>query len=94
MGDDLSTDPRTLPTPRPPPAPGRRLDDQAHALVVEAADEEEVRRRLGPDPWAPMGVLVIGSAQPWTIWTDSRPWAPAAADAAATPRATASASRD
>ena len=68
-------------------------------LVVEAADEEEVRRRLGPDPWAPMGVLVIGSTQPWTIWLDSRSWAPdaadaAAADAAATPRAAASASRD
>ena len=63
-------------------------------LVVEAADEEEVRRRLGPDPWAPMGVLVIGSAQPWTIWLDSRPWAPAEADGTAPPRAAASASRD
>ena len=69
-------------------------DGEKVMLVVEAADEKEVRRRLGPDPWAPMGVLVIGSTQPWTIWLDSRPWTPAAADAAATPRAAASASRN
>ena len=42
-------------------------DGEKVMLVVEAADEEEVRRRLGPDPWAPMGVLVIGSTQSWTI---------------------------
>ena len=47
-------------------------DGEKVMLVVEAADEEEVRRRLGPDPWAPMGVLEIGSIQPWTIWLDSR----------------------
>ncbi len=69
-------------------------DGEKGMLVVEAADEEEVRRRLGPDPWAPTGVLVIGSTQPWTAWLDSRPWAAAAADAAATPWAGASASRD
>ena len=68
-------------------------DGEKVMLVVEAADEEEVRRRLGPDPWAPMGVLVIGSTQSWTIWLDSRPRAPAAATAA-TPRAAAGASRD
>jgi hypothetical protein len=45
-------------------------------------------------PWALMGVLVIGSTQPWTSWLDSRPTAPAAAGAAAAPRAAASASRD
>ena len=69
-------------------------DGEKVMLVVEAADEEEVRRRLGPDPWAPMGVLAIGSTQPWTIWLDSRPWATATADAAATSRAAAGASRD
>jgi len=58
-------------------------DGERVMLVVEAADEEEVRRRLGPDPWAPMGVLEIGSVQLWTIWLDSRPWTAAAPDAAA-----------
>jgi uncharacterized protein YciI len=60
-------------------------DGEKVMLVVEAADEEAVRGRLGPDPWAAMGVLVIGSVQPWTIWLDSRPWAPAAPGAPATP---------
>ena len=92
MGDDVSTDQRTLPTARPPSPPRRRLDDQAHALQWDGG--EEVRRRLGPDPWAPLGVLVIGSTQPWTIWLDSRPWALARAGAAATPRAAASTSQD
>jgi|SRR5450755_3753135 uncharacterized protein YciI len=50
-------------------------DGEKVMLVVEAADGEEVRERLGPDPWAAMGVLEIGSIQPWTIWLDSRPWA-------------------
>ena len=69
-------------------------DGEKGMLAVEAADEEEVRRRLGAEPWAPTGVHVIGSTQPWTSWLDSRPWAPAAAGAAATPRAAASESRD
>ncbi|MGA2830442.1 MAG: hypothetical protein ABSF03_30520 [Streptosporangiaceae bacterium] len=60
-------------------------DGEKVMLVVEAANEEAVRDRLGPDPWAAMGVLVIGSVRPWTIWLDSRPWAPAAPGAPATP---------
>ena len=47
-------------------------DGETVMVVVEAADEEEVRERMGPDPWAPMGVLEIGAVQPWTIWLDSR----------------------
>lgn len=75
--------------------PGSPIGDgEKVMLAAEAADKEEVRRRLGPDPWAPMGVLVIGSTQPWTSWIDSRSWAPAAAGGAATPRAAASATRD
>jgi uncharacterized protein YciI len=60
-------------------------DGEKVMLVVQAADEEAVRGRLGADPWAAMGVLGIGSVQPWTIWLDSRPWAPAALGAPATP---------
>jgi uncharacterized protein YciI len=41
-------------------------------LVIEATDELEVKRRLGEDPWASMGLLEIGSIQPWTIWLDGR----------------------
>ena len=62
-------------------------DGEAVMLVVEAADEEEVRGRLGPDPWAPMGVLKIGSVQPWTIWLDSRPWTPTTPGAPTVPGA-------
>ncbi len=42
-------------------------------LVVEAGTEREARARMEPDPWAPMGVLEIGSVQPWAIWLDGRP---------------------
>ena len=41
-------------------------------LVVEAADEGDVRARFAPDPWLPAGVLEIASIEPWTIWLDSR----------------------
>ena len=39
MGDDVSTDPRTLPAPRPPPAPRRRPDDHAHALRWDGGED-------------------------------------------------------
>ncbi|MGO9783337.1 MAG: YciI family protein [Streptosporangiaceae bacterium] len=42
-------------------------------LVVEADTEREARARMEPDPWAPTGVLEIGSVRPWAIWLDSRP---------------------
>jgi hypothetical protein len=48
-------------------------DNQQTLLVIEAGDEDEVRQRLGEDPWAPMGLLQIGSLEPWTIWLDGRP---------------------
>ncbi len=41
-------------------------------VVVEAADETEVRSRLADDPWGPMGILEIGDIRPWTIWLDGR----------------------
>lgn len=37
-------------------------------LVVDAADEHEIEARLGGDPWAPMGLLRIGTIEPWRIW--------------------------
>ena len=47
-------------------------DGERVLLVVEAADEHEVEARLAEDPWAPMGILRIGSIEPWTIWLDGR----------------------
>jgi len=64
-------------------------DGEKVMLVVEAGSEREVRTRMEPDPWAPMGVLEIGSVQPWTIWLDSRPFAPGAPSASAVPSASA-----
>ncbi len=52
---------------------GGPLDDGEHALlVVDAADEDEVRERLGGDPWAPTDILAIGTVRRWSIWLDAR----------------------
>jgi uncharacterized protein YciI len=42
-------------------------DGSTAMLVIDAADEDTVRARLAPDPWAVKGLLTIGSLQPWTI---------------------------
>jgi uncharacterized protein YciI len=47
-------------------------DGERVLLVVEAADEEEVRARFAADPWLPMGILQIATIEPWTIWLDGR----------------------
>lgn len=36
-------------------------DGERVLLVVEAADEREIRERLGEDPWASTGMLRIGA---------------------------------
>jgi uncharacterized protein YciI len=41
-------------------------------LAVVAADEKEIRARLGEDPWAPKGLLEIGTIQPWSVWLSGR----------------------
>jgi hypothetical protein len=51
-------------------------DGEQVMVVVEAADQAEVRGRLADDPWAPLGILEIGEIRPWTIWLSR----PAAAD--------------
>ena len=40
--------------------------------AVEATDEDEIRARLGRDPWASAGLLQIGTIEPWSLWLDSR----------------------
>jgi uncharacterized protein len=40
--------------------------------VVQATDEEEIRRRVAEDPWARADMLEVGSIEPWALWLDSR----------------------
>jgi len=47
-------------------------DHRTTLHVVEAADEAEVRRRIGQDPWAHAQLLQVGSIQPWALWLDFR----------------------
>jgi uncharacterized protein YciI len=56
---------------------GGPLGDGEQTLhAVEAADEREFETRLGEDPWASMGLLQIGSVQPWALWLDGRHGSP------------------
>jgi uncharacterized protein YciI len=41
-------------------------------LVIDAATEDAVGRRLAADPWSGAGLLEIKSVEPWTILLDSR----------------------
>lgn len=47
-------------------------DGSEAMLVVDAADEEEVRARLAGDPWIVDGILTLGPIEPWAIWLDGR----------------------
>lgn len=61
---------------------GGPLGDSDRSLhVVEAGDEQEVRRRLSEDPWARMGLLVVWTIEPWAIWLDGRLTHPVRRDA-------------
>ena len=51
---------------------GGPLDDGQPLLAVEAADESKVRTLLAADPWAPMGLLRVGSVRRWELWLDGR----------------------
>jgi uncharacterized protein YciI len=37
-------------------------------LMIEAGGEQEIRARMAADPWQPMGLLHVGSVEPWSIW--------------------------
>lgn len=52
---------------------GGPIGDRRQTLhVIEAADEQEIRRRVAEDPWAHAGLLEVGSIQPWALWLDFR----------------------
>jgi hypothetical protein len=40
--------------------------------LIEAEDEQQIRRRLATDPWAAAGLLLVGSVEPWALWLDGR----------------------
>jgi hypothetical protein len=42
-------------------------DGKDTLLIVEAADEGDVRSRLAGDPWAGT-ILEIKSVEPWSVW--------------------------
>jgi hypothetical protein len=48
------------------------VDTEDVLLVVNVADEAEIRGRLAPDPWA-NGILQIDSVPPWTVWLRGAP---------------------
>ncbi len=52
---------------------GGPLGDGSRTLhVVQAADEREVAARLAEDPWAVLGLLEVGTIEPWLLWLDGR----------------------
>jgi uncharacterized protein YciI len=52
---------------------GGPLGDGDRTLhAVQAADEPEIRARLAGDPWAALGLLQIGSIEPWALWLNGR----------------------
>lgn len=49
---------------------GGPLGDGDTLLIVDAADEDTIAKRLANDPWSLTGLLEIASIQPWTILLD------------------------
>jgi uncharacterized protein YciI len=48
---------------------GGPLGDGRRTLhVVTAEDEDQVRARWNPDPWADAGLLEVESIEPWSVW--------------------------
>jgi uncharacterized protein len=52
---------------------GGPLDEGEHALlIIDAADDDEVRRYLSDDPWVAADLLGLASVQRWRVWLDGR----------------------
>ncbi|HEY7013693.1 MAG TPA: hypothetical protein VH480_13100 [Streptosporangiaceae bacterium] len=53
---------------------GGPLGDGERTLhVVEADAPGDIETRMAQDPWAELGLLRIGSIEPWSLWLDGRP---------------------
>ena len=51
---------------------GGPLGDEGEVLlVVDAADESEIRATLARDPWSQLGILEVSAVQRWTILLQS-----------------------
>src|SRR5437016_2360876 len=48
-------------------------DDEKTLLVVDAADEGEIRTTLARDPWSKLGMLEVESIQLWTVLLQAGP---------------------
>lgn len=51
---------------------GPFVDEGGAMLIVNAEDENEVREKLGNDPWMKHGVLKLASVKRWEIFIDVR----------------------
>ena len=45
---------------------------QGALLIVNAKDEDEVRRKLKNDPWLQKGILKLDNVKRWQIFIDAR----------------------
>jgi uncharacterized protein YciI len=53
---------------------GGPLGDEGNILlVVDAADENEIRSTLARDPWSKSGILEVQSIQLWTVLLQAGP---------------------
>jgi uncharacterized protein YciI len=41
--------------------------------LVTADSPAQIEARMAQDPWATMGLLEVGSIEPWSLWLDGRP---------------------
>jgi uncharacterized protein YciI len=48
-------------------------DEDNVMLVVDAADEKQIRSTLADDPWSKSGVLEVESVQLWTVLLQAGP---------------------
>jgi uncharacterized protein YciI len=51
---------------------GPLVDEGGSVLIVNAEDENEVRKKLKNDPWARYGILKLDSVKRWQIFIDAR----------------------
>jgi uncharacterized protein YciI len=51
---------------------GPLVDEGGALLIVQAADEQEVRAALHDDPWYREGILRLESIKHWQIFIDER----------------------
>ena len=51
---------------------GPLVDEGGALLIVNAADENEVREKIKNDPWYKQGILKLESIRHWQIFIDMR----------------------